>query len=97
MNPRIRDLAEQALKTPPEEVSYDKFVYVMSEDELEKFSELIIADCVKIFAVEGQQYKLVTIPLPPMWPHYCPIERSDMEIGVGEACSWCGTTILQLE
>jgi hypothetical protein len=59
MNPRIRDLAEQALKTPPEEVSYDKFVYVMSEDELEKLS--------------------------------------DMEIGVGEACSWCGTTILQLE
>ena len=25
-----------------------------------------------------------------MWSHYCPEEQSEMEIGKGEDCSWCG-------
>ena len=25
-----------------------------------------------------------------MWSHYCPEEKSEMEIGKGEDCSWCG-------
>jgi DNA-directed RNA polymerase subunit RPC12/RpoP len=27
---------------------------------------------------------------PEMWKHFCEVERSQMEIGKGEACSWCG-------
>jgi len=27
---------------------------------------------------------------PEMWSHYCPEEQSEMEIGKGEDCSWCG-------
>ena len=27
---------------------------------------------------------------PEMWKHYCEVEQSEMEIGKGEACSWCG-------
>ena len=27
---------------------------------------------------------------PEMWYHYCDEEKSDMEIGKGEDCSWCG-------
>tara|TARA_R100001463_G_scaffold95656_1_gene150207 strand:- start:118 stop:288 length:171 start_codon:yes stop_codon:yes gene_type:complete len=25
-----------------------------------------------------------------MWKHYCPIEESDIRIGKGEECNWCG-------
>ena len=25
-----------------------------------------------------------------MWKHYCPIEETDMEVGKGEECNWCG-------
>jgi hypothetical protein len=25
-----------------------------------------------------------------MWYHYCDVEKSEMEIGKGEECSWCG-------
>ena len=25
-----------------------------------------------------------------MWNHYCPEEQSEMAIGKGEDCSWCG-------
>ena len=27
---------------------------------------------------------------PEMWSHYCPEEESEMEIGKGEPCNWCG-------
>ena len=27
---------------------------------------------------------------PEMWKHFCEVECSDMMIGKGEACSWCG-------
>jgi len=27
---------------------------------------------------------------PEMWKHFCEVEGSQMEIGKGEACSWCG-------
>ena len=27
---------------------------------------------------------------PDMWEHYCPEEESEMEIGKGEPCNWCG-------
>ena len=27
-----------------------------------------------------------------MWEHRCPVEKSWMRIGKGEACSWCGAT-----
>ena len=27
---------------------------------------------------------------PEMWKHFCEIECSDMMIGKGEACNWCG-------
>jgi len=27
-----------------------------------------------------------------MWKHYCPIEETDMEVGVDEECNWCGAT-----
>ena len=27
-----------------------------------------------------------------MWKHYCPIEETDMEVGKGEECNWCGAT-----
>ena len=25
-----------------------------------------------------------------MWKHFCHVERSDMAIGKGESCNWCG-------
>lgn len=25
-----------------------------------------------------------------MWEHYCQVEHSEMMIGHGEECSWCG-------
>jgi hypothetical protein len=25
-----------------------------------------------------------------MWEHRCPVEKSDMLIGCGEECNWCG-------
>jgi hypothetical protein len=28
--------------------------------------------------------------LPLMWKHYCKIEETEMEIGRGEPCNWCG-------
>jgi len=27
---------------------------------------------------------------PEMWKHFCEVEGTEMEIGKGEACSWCG-------
>ena len=27
---------------------------------------------------------------PEMWKHFCEVEETEMEIGKGEACSWCG-------
>ena len=27
---------------------------------------------------------------PEMWKHFCHVERSDMAIGKGESCNWCG-------
>ena len=27
---------------------------------------------------------------PEMWKHFCEVECSDMMIGKGEACNWCG-------
>jgi hypothetical protein len=27
-----------------------------------------------------------------MWEHYCQVEHSEMMIGHGEQCSWCGAT-----
>ena len=27
---------------------------------------------------------------PEMWYHYCDIEHSNMEVGKGEPCNWCG-------
>ena len=27
---------------------------------------------------------------PEMWTHYCSEEQSDMAIGKGEPCNWCG-------
>ena len=26
-----------------------------------------------------------------MWYHICPVEKTDMFVGKGEECSWCGT------
>ena len=25
-----------------------------------------------------------------MWYHICPVEKTDMFVGKGEECSWCG-------
>lgn len=25
-----------------------------------------------------------------MWSHYCPIEKTEMDIGIDEPCNWCG-------
>tara|TARA_R110002020_G_scaffold21200_1_gene71919 strand:- start:4390 stop:4560 length:171 start_codon:yes stop_codon:yes gene_type:complete len=27
-----------------------------------------------------------------MWKHYCSIEETNMEVGKGEECNWCGAT-----
>ena len=27
-----------------------------------------------------------------MWDHYCTRERSEMSVGKGEPCNWCGLT-----
>jgi len=27
---------------------------------------------------------------PEMWEHYCEEEKTEMEIGKGEPCNWCG-------
>jgi hypothetical protein len=43
MNPRIRELAEQALKHPDTD---NDGLTVFDNDELEKFAELIVQECV---------------------------------------------------
>jgi len=40
--------------------------------------------------IEGYKKWLDKDKEPKMWKHYCEIERSDMMIGKGEGCSWCG-------
>tara|TARA_B100000700_G_scaffold304134_1_gene376456 strand:- start:7471 stop:7788 length:318 start_codon:yes stop_codon:yes gene_type:complete len=40
--------------------------------------------------IEGYKEWLDKDKEPEMWSHYCEIECSDMMIGKGEACSWCG-------
>jgi len=27
-----------------------------------------------------------------MWNHFCPAEKTEMAIGDGEPCNWCGAT-----
>jgi len=43
MNPRIRELAEQALKHPDTD---NDGLTVFDNDELEKFAELIVRECI---------------------------------------------------
>ena len=28
--------------------------------------------------------------VPEMWEHYCEEEETEMEVGKGEPCNWCG-------
>ena len=27
---------------------------------------------------------------PEMWEHYCEEEKTEMAVGIGEPCNWCG-------
>ena len=46
MNERIRELAEQAGSTHKQSLG----VYQFYSDELEKFAELIVAECMEVFS-----------------------------------------------
>jgi hypothetical protein len=42
------------------------------------------------FEKDGRQQELPLSEEPDMWLHHCTVERSDMAIGKGEPCNWCG-------
>ena len=37
-------------------------------------------------------FVIVYLPKDKMWKHYCPVEETEMEVGKGEECNWCGAT-----
>jgi len=42
------------------------------------------------FADDSKQQELPLSEEPDMWLHHCIKEQSDMAIGKGEPCNWCG-------
>ena len=44
----------------------------------------------KVLFNENYEGKLTKHDGHWMWYHYCPVEKMEMFIGKGEACSWCG-------
>ena len=53
MNPLIKELASKALKQPDTD---DDGLTVFDNDELEKFAELIVLECIGICEKDGQWY-----------------------------------------
>jgi hypothetical protein len=60
MNVRIRELAEQA-RINVSQKNYG-YYWVESADGIEKFAELIVAECASICEINGQTYKYSFTP-----------------------------------
>ena len=58
MNERIKELAKQANVRPLYSPVYDAPRYIFEEDELEKFTELIVKECAKVCRDQPNVYAL---------------------------------------
>ena len=66
----------------------DKIVY--KPRELTYKEKRMIVKAKKVLFNENYEGKLTKHDGYWMWYHYCPVEKMEMFVGKGEACSWCG-------
>jgi hypothetical protein len=72
-----------------EEEAWDYFSFNIEGAYVGKRGPLFLNDEKKFTYFDTQEDKN-QMELPLMWKHYCEVEATEMEVGKGEPCNWCG-------